>query len=105
MLGSIEAVTVGIVDTLGSMLGTREGWLLSLGLEVGNAVGFDVVGFLDGAGVGFDVVGLLVGVEEGFTVGLYVGIVLGIEDTLGSLEGVTVGTIDTLGSILGAREG
>lgn len=57
MLGSFEAVTVGIVDTLFSMLGAREGRLLSLGLEVGNSVGFNVLGFLDGAGVGLDVVG------------------------------------------------
>jgi hypothetical protein len=58
MLGSLEAIPVGIIDTLGSMLGAREGWLLSLGLDVGNAVGVNVVGYFDGAGVGFDVVGL-----------------------------------------------
>ena len=58
MLGSLEAVTVGIIDTLGSMLDEREGWQLTLGLDVGNAVGVNVVGFFDGAGVGFDVVGL-----------------------------------------------
>jgi hypothetical protein len=40
------------------MLGEREGWQLTLGLDVGNAVGVNVVGFFDGAGVGFDVVGL-----------------------------------------------
>jgi hypothetical protein len=40
---------------------------------VGIVVGFDVVGFLDGAGVGFDVVGLVDGVEEGFGNGSGVG--------------------------------
>ena len=69
MLGSLEAITVGTIDTLGSMLGEREGRPLTLGLEVGNTVGINVVGFLDGSGVGFDVDGLLVGVEEGLGVG------------------------------------
>ena len=68
MLGSLEAVTVGTIDTLGSMLGACEGRPLTLGLEVGNAVGF-----FDGVGVGLDVDGLLVGVEEGLGVGSYVG--------------------------------
>ena len=69
MLGSLEAITVGTIDTLGSMLGEREGRPLTLGLEVGNTVGINVVGFLDGVVVGFDVDGLLVGVEEGLGVG------------------------------------
>ena len=64
MLGSLEAVTVGTIDTLGSMLGACEGRPLTLGLEVGNTVGF-----FDGVVVGFDVDGLLVGVEEGLGVG------------------------------------
>ena len=73
MLGSLEAVTVGTIDTLGSMLGACEGRPLTLGLEVGNTVGVNVVGFLDGVGVGLDVVGLVVGVKEGLGVGSCVG--------------------------------
>jgi hypothetical protein len=77
MLGSLEAITDGIIGTLGSMLGACEGRPLTLGLEVGNTVGVNVVGFLDGVGVGLDVVGLVVGVEEGLGVGSYVGSYVG----------------------------